>query len=303
MKFCYLILHYKNIKDTVKCIDSIRLTAPESMIVIVDNGSGDGTGRELREKYENELCHVIIEEENLGFSKGNNAGYSWIKDNLDVDYIIISNNDVVFYQQDFEKRIEQIYSEEHFFVLGPDVYIPRHKDHQSPIFLKAITAEELESELEQYRYYEAHPEKFNRRLKLHAFKNMLCSNVRLIGRIYSRIRKKDSIDYRKKYINAGLQGSCLIFSGDFVEKEDKAFDPEPFLYEEEVFLYCRCMEKGYKMVYSPEIAIRHEEAASFNNSGGSNDEKLRFMLRHHVSAREMLLEYLLSSKERKKSDV
>ena len=302
MKFCYLILHYKNIKDTVKCVESVRLTAPESMIVIVDNGSGDGTGVKLKEKYESELCHVLIQKDNLGFSKGNNAGYSWIRQNLNVDYIVICNNDVVFYQEDFESRVEKIYMQEKFCVLGPDIYIPRHKDHQNPIFLKAITADELEAELEEYRYYESHPGKFNRRLKLHAFKNMLCSNVRLIGKIYSKIRGKDSIDYRKKYVNAGLQGSCLIFSRDFVEKEDKAFEPEPFLYEEEVFLYCRCMEKGYKMVYSPAIAIRHEEAASFNNSDKTNIEKIKFMLRHHVSAREMLLEYLLSSKEREKPD-
>ena len=34
----------------------------------------------------------------------------------------------------------------------------------------------------------------------------------------------------------------------------------------------------------------------------TNIEKIKFMLRHHVSAREMLLEYLLSSKEREKPD-
>lgn len=46
------------------------------------------------------------------------------------------------------------------------------------------------------------------------------------------------------------------------------------------------------MVYDPSIAIRHEEAASFSNMKKDKLEKIRFMLEHHVKAREMLLEYL-----------
>lgn len=28
----------------------------------------------------------------------------------------------------------QIYKETHFDILGPDIYVPRHGDHQSPMF-------------------------------------------------------------------------------------------------------------------------------------------------------------------------
>ena len=40
---------------------------------------------------------------------------------------------------------------------------------------------------------------------------------------------------------------------------------------------------------SPAIAIRHEEAASFRNANRNSGDRLRFMLHHHVAAREMLL--------------
>ena len=46
------------------------------------------------------------------------------------------------------------------------------------------------------------------------------------------------------------------------------------------------------MVYDPSIAIRHEEAASFTKFQKNKLEKLKFMLKHHVKARKMLLEYL-----------
>ena len=77
----------------------------------------------------------------------------------------------------------------------------------------------------------------------------------MINFLYSKFRKKEVLDYRKRYMNVGLQGSCLIFSKDFIDNENKAFDPEPFLYEEEVFLFLRCKKRNYKMLYDPSIGI------------------------------------------------
>lgn len=295
---CYVILHYKNIDDTVKCMDSLHRTASEeSRFIIVDNGSGDGSGEKLADRYKADpQCDVLLLPQNVGFSKGNNAGYKFAKDKYDPDFMVVTNNDVVFYQEHFEESISRIFARTQFYVLGPDIYIPRHKDHQSPLFKKGITADELKKEIDEYKVYRDNPKKFEKRLKLHAFKNMLCSHSRIIRSVYARLRGKDDLDHRKEYEGVGLQGSCLIFSGLFINKEDKAFDPEPFLYEEEVFLFYRCQKNGYKMVYSPEIGIRHEEAASFNKSQKNNDARLRFMLEHHVTAREQLLHYLRGTK-------
>ena len=294
MNICYVILHYRNKADTVKCMESLKKTAAqESRLLVVDNGSGDGSGVQLQEQYRDEpRCEFMLLEQNVGFSRGNNAGYRYAKENYDPDFIVMTNNDVVFLQLDFEEKIQQMYRETHFDVLGPDIYVPRHNDHQSPMFKNGITIPELENELAQYRWYRENPDKFNNRLRLHAFKNMLCSNVSLIRWVYTKLRGKDNMDPKVQQEGVGLQGACLIFSRQFLEKEEKAFDPEPFLYEEEVFLFFRCQKKGYKMVYSPKIAIRHEEGASFSHNNKNTIAKNKFMLEHHVIAREMLLEYL-----------
>lgn len=301
---CYVILHYKNLSDTVKCIESLQNTAAkDSVFILVDNGSGDGSGEQLRERYKNETrCVVLLLPQNVGFSKGNNEGYRYAKQHYAPDFIVVTNNDVVFFQPEWEARVQQIYVQTQFDVLGPDIYVPRHGDHQSPLFQNGITIPQLEYELQEYRQYRDNPLRFNRRLKLHAFKNRLCSKSRLINTVYARLRGKDVLDYRKRYENVGLQGACLIFSRPFIEREDKAFDPEPFLYEEEVFLFYRCRHKGYRMVYDPSISIRHEEAASFSNLQKNRVEKLRFMLEHHVKAREMLLDYLKSAENREDAD-
>lgn len=294
MEFCYVILHYRNIQDTVKCVESLKESvSSNSKLIIVDNGSNDGSIDELKNRYLDDYqCDILLLQENIGFSKGNNLGYIWAKENYNPKFIIITNNDVIFYQRNFEELILKLYQETNFYVLGPDIYVPRHNDHQNPLFKRGISFPELEKELEEYRFYQKNPKKFNSRLHVHALKNRLCSNSKLIRKIYNILRNKDDLDYKKRYENVGLQGACLIFSKLFLNKEDKAFSPEPFLYEEEVFLFYRCMKNNYKMVYSPEIAIRHEEAASFIYSKKDNCKRLEFMLHHHVIAREMLLEYL-----------
>ena len=149
MSVVYVILHYKNMADTVKCVESLRRTAaPDSRFVIVDNGSGDGSGDRLAEQYAS-LCTVLRLPENVGFSKGNNAGYRYARETFHPQFIVVTNNDVVFDQPDFEEKIRQLYEETSFDVLGPDVYVPRHNDHQSPLFRTGITEAQLDRELEE----------------------------------------------------------------------------------------------------------------------------------------------------------
>ena len=298
MSISYVILHYKNLNDTIKCIESLlRTTNNDSNLIVVDNGSGDGSGEKLKKKYQDmPQIKVLLLENNVGFSKGNNAGYIYVKKNYDSDFIVVTNNDVVFYQKNFEETIKKIYAQSQFYVLGPDVYIPRHKDHQNPLFKTPINKQQLINEIKEYKYYRKNPLKFEKRLKIHALKNRLCSKYKVINFLYSTLRGKDVLNYKKRYENVGLQGSCLIFSKKFIMKEDKAFEPEPFLYEEETFLFYRCQKKSYKMVYDPSIAIRHEEAASFTNANKDNIQRLKFMLNHHVKAREELLKYLEKEK-------
>lgn len=49
-------------------------------IVIVDNASANGTGRELQQLYQGaENIYVILNPENLGFARGNNVGFEFAK--------------------------------------------------------------------------------------------------------------------------------------------------------------------------------------------------------------------------------
>lgn len=83
-EFAFVILHYMAKQETIDCVASIlKKTKAEPMkvsIVIVDNASANGTGRELQQLYQGaENIYVILNPENLGFARGNNVGFEFAK--------------------------------------------------------------------------------------------------------------------------------------------------------------------------------------------------------------------------------
>lgn len=129
--FVFVILHYKTIDDTIRCVDSIKLLNKKKddqvKIIIIDNHSNNGTGEQLEARYKNEEDIIIdLEPINHGFSKGNNLGYKRAKE-FCPDYIVVCNSDIIFIQQGTLQVIKLLYDQSGFGVLGPDIYIPKKK--------------------------------------------------------------------------------------------------------------------------------------------------------------------------------
>jgi len=294
MKIAFVILNYKNVDDTLSCIESIKaLSMKEYMIVVVDNGSKDNSVEKLNDRYkEDENIRIIVSEDNLGFSKGNNLGYDYVRNNYKADFVVVTNNDILFPQKDFEQRLWNVYQKTGFMVLGPDIYVRKTKEHQSPMMLSLPTKEQVQKELEVYEYYLDHPDKWAKRRKLQITKNRLCQKNKLFAKIYGKVKKKNLIDVSKSYENCCVQGACIVISKEYLDKEEKMFSPEPFLYCEEIFLYAKCLKKGYKIVYDPTIQIWHEDSSTIKKISGDAVAKAKFTLPNHVKARKMLVEYL-----------
>ena len=95
--FVFIILHYLAEDMTKECVKYIQnhLDMNRIRIVIVDNASSNGSGARLKQFYkDNEYCDVILNDENMGFARGNNVGYTYAKEKYDPDFMIIMNNDV-----------------------------------------------------------------------------------------------------------------------------------------------------------------------------------------------------------------
>jgi GT2 family glycosyltransferase len=86
-----LVLNYNNWSDTNECLASLQgLEYQRLHILVLDNGSMDGSVQTIRERFPS--IEIIALAENLGFAKANNLGIRAALER-DADYVWLLNND------------------------------------------------------------------------------------------------------------------------------------------------------------------------------------------------------------------
>ena len=281
LRMAYVILHYNCIDETRKCIRSIQNTEAfsESIIVVVDNASPNGTGKVLAEEYASESgIKVILNRENAGFSRGNNLGYRYVRENYDADFVTICNNDVVFPSADYVALVEKAYAEKPFEVLGPDILQTTLNIHQSPLGQSAPDEETV-----------------SRTIRLNQLAKRFFPLFWLVfgrGEIKKLNSRTGSIGWDVPAQDVPLMGACLVFSRSYIEQREKAFEPETFLYYEEYLLWLYCKRHHCTMVYRPEIRVLHNEGVATSSESRSARERYRKGVHNILDAATIYLEEL-----------
>ena len=280
MATAFVILHHRTLDVSLSCLDNLLKVAPDSPIVVVDNGSGDGSGEELRHRfadYKNVV--VIINDQNLGFAKGNNIGYKYVKDNFDVDCVVVMNNDVIITQPDFADIIANYMKDQHLDVCGPDVITPEGR-HQNPLQREPFST---------FRILKWMLMDWIRliMLKLHLFERKILATYTSVSNSYQR----QDIDLNG-ITDCVLHGSCVAYSSDYLSKEDFAFVPVTFLYAEEMILADYCKRKNYRSGVCPTAMVTHLGGKTIMN-GALPREKQIFKTRQVVRSLSKLLKIRL----------
>jgi GT2 family glycosyltransferase len=87
-----VLLNWNNYPDTARCIESLaRATYPDLHVVVVDNGSGDGSGARLRREFPGP--RYVFNDRNLGFARGCNVGIRAALEDPACRYVVLLNND------------------------------------------------------------------------------------------------------------------------------------------------------------------------------------------------------------------
>lgn len=115
-----IVLNWNNYEDTTECLTkTAQLDYPNFRVVVVDNGSTDGSGQRLFREFQ--WCEYVFNKENLGFAAGINEG---IKKSLETgaDHILLLNNDAYPKNQFLKEMVRAMHQKEKVGLVGGLMY-------------------------------------------------------------------------------------------------------------------------------------------------------------------------------------
>ncbi|MCU0372772.1 MAG: glycosyltransferase family 2 protein [Ignavibacteria bacterium] len=227
-----IIVNY-NVKDLAdNCISSAYKANGgkyELEIFFVDNYSVDGSCELISSKYPDVIC--IKNSQNLGFSKANNIALKLAKG----EYILILNPDTVLEEGTFDKMIDFVVS----------------NDNIGAVTSKLILGNgELDKACKR------------------SFPTLSAALPRMLGLTAlfpkSRLFGKYNLTYLDENKTHDVDSICgaFMFIPKKVLDETGYFDEDYFMYGEDIDLCYRIKQKGYRIIYYPEVTTVHLKGGS-----------------------------------------
>lgn len=281
MDIVFVILHYLAIDETKRCVEYINknIDTDKYQIVIVDNNSANGSGKMLQEYYEQQIkVTVLLNEENLGFARGNNVGFLYAKRQWNPRYIVLLNNDVYLLETELVRKLDVEYEKSGFAVSGPLIMTADGKCDINPIRTTPMTKGAIMKDIQIYK----------RRQLLYKYHLMGLRN-KILQFLKGSGRKKGSKNYIERCENVQLHGCFLVFSEQYTERFD-GLDDRTFLFREEAILYKHMLENNMVTVYQPDIIVFHEEDAATDQFRKTERQKALFELDNHIKSLNILLD-------------
>jgi GT2 family glycosyltransferase len=115
-----IVLNYNSRDDTLACLRSLEhLTYLYVEVIVVDNGSTDGTVEAVREQFPD--VTLMPTGANLGFTGGNNVAIRYAL-NKGADYIMLLNNDTIVAPDMIDRMLNALERDPSLGVVGPLIY-------------------------------------------------------------------------------------------------------------------------------------------------------------------------------------
>lgn len=237
LKISIIVLNYKGIENTLSCLDSLRRIKNGSFkieIIVVDNGSGDGSKEALQNLRD---IHLIALEKNLGYSGGNNVG---IREAIKrgSQYILVLNNDTLV---DSNLLTELINGVKKGDIISPKIYFAKGFEFHKNRYKK--------SDLGKVIWYAGGKIDWQNVVGVHA-------GVDEVDK--GQFKKSMAIDY--------ATGACMFIKSKIFE-EIGFFDEKYFLYLEDMDFCVRAKKAGFSIIFEPTAIIWHKNASASGGSG------------------------------------
>ncbi len=253
-----VILNYQKWEETVECIQSIidnRPTLDEIAICIVDNNSTTAVPSLLTDIiHAHPYIDLLKLNGNRGYAYGNNRGWEFLANKYQLDYVIISNSDIVFYENSLQKIIE-------FYKAGG----------KGISFPKILSPNGKVSYIDKC-YYKDLSQVYRRILYKRGYFN-----------------KENAIDMDNEHpVRTNLNmGACFVMDRMSMDRL-LPLDENTTLYFEEMILSYKADKAGVPITYVPYSVVLHKEGRSTGKNNPfaemCRDESVMYYSRRYIGA-------------------
>lgn len=253
-----IILNYNDSETTINLIHHIQNYTILNKIIVVDNMSTDNSLEALR-GIENNRIVVITSKKNGGYGYGNNCGIRYAEIH-GFDYALIANPDVIFNEKDIIDCIGIISKENDIVAVAPRIKNGGAFKIATPL-LDITYSSLVLNKIFRPRYYSS---------------KYYCNQSGWV------------------YVDA-LPGSLVLFD---IHKfsEVGLYDENVFLYNEELIIGKKFLDRGYKSVLNLNSEYIHMHGVSVNKSfrGSLKPYKIarqsqKYYLKNYLNANTMVI--------------
>ncbi len=222
-----VMLNWNGLEDTTACLESLRRTASVPYrVVLVDNGSDEEERRLLRQIPD---ITLIENEENLGFTRANNAG---IREALarGCTHVLLLNNDTIVDEQLLAELLSAVDEAPEIGIAAPKIY---YFDHPDILWFAG-------GRVDFWRGDSAH----------------IGIGERDAGQ-YDHVRDVD-------YVTA-----CAMLVKRAVFEDVGELDPAYFIYFDETDFCVRARRAGYRLVLAPRARLLHKVSGAMGSGSAN----------------------------------
>ena len=265
---CYLLVHWMNFELTCNCIDYLlNLSGDNYSIVCVDNGSTNGTGKKLCDKYSaNKNVYIVLNPDDPGYAMGINYGYAFIRNSLDInpDCIVTINNDTFIEDPQFNEKLLCVLEGNHSDVLAPDIRVGDNGRHQNPLRVEPRSNLNLVISL-----------LYNGFMYLLSYVPIICNFIG--NKFKNKMNVINQYEELKKFNYSDFcpHGACIIYNERWIRNEKILYVPGTFLFGDEEILYDYIKKKQYRISFIPELSVHHLGDATIGREVSL--KKIRFL--------------------------
>jgi len=222
-----IIPTYNRACDLVECIQSLKAAGIiECQIIVVDNYSQDETIKKIQQLFPDII--LIPLETNMGAAKASNIGFQYVLDHVpESEYVLRLDSDTSVAQNFFIQLLSGSVQSESIGILGPKIYF-----YENP---KQIW----------YAGADAHSWHF--------------------GALNTHIRELDSPSNSQTRNVDYIWGAAMLIRREVLQRTG-GFDPDFFIYHEEIDFCRRVQSLGYKLLFVPDAHVWHKVGSTENNA-------------------------------------